>query len=216
MDNKNAVPKKNIIDALRKELTKFAPREQVLLSFIGDPYCVAEERNGITRDVLELLWEYHVPTAILTKGGSRCLRDAGIFARFEAPLKVGASLTFMCADDSRDTEPFAAEPGDRIEALEALASLGVKTWVSLEPVIDPRQTLRLIAETHRFVDEYRVGKMNHHPLDVDWAAFGYAAVEMLRTYGKAFYVKEDLRKYISITLTDDECDMNRLNLGAAK
>jgi DNA repair photolyase len=212
----NVEPKRDVIPKLAKELEKSAPKKQVLLSFVGDPYGKAEEKYNVTRMALSLLSEHRVPTAILTKGGYRCLRDMDTFLQFSAPLKVGATLTFVREADSRKWEPNAASPVERMAALNVLHDSGIMTWASLEPVIDPEQTLRIISATHDFIDQYAVGKLNHFPHKIDWADFGNEAVQRLREYGKTFYVKADLREHITIPLTDAECDPNTITLKAGE
>ena len=60
-------------------------------------------------------------------------------------------------------EPHAATWTERIDALVEAHRLGIKTWVSIEPVINPDQSLALISMTHalRCVDLYRIGTLNH-------------------------------------------------------
>ncbi len=67
--------------------------------------------------------------------------------------------------------------------------------VSLEPVIDPAQTLALIEATHEFVDYYGVGKMNHNPeieKSIDWPKFRVDAEALLKRYGKSYRIKAAL------------------------
>jgi hypothetical protein len=62
-------------------------------------------------------------------------------------------------------------------------------------VIDPDQTLRLMEYGLPFIDEYKVGKLNHRPeleRTIDWKTFGNAAEEMLRDAGKKYILKKDL------------------------
>jgi DNA repair photolyase len=213
MDTHCAVPKNDVLDNLINDLATNTYTQQVLLSFIGDPYCPEEMDLHITRRVLTMLSDNHVSTAILTKGGERCMRDLDIFMRFGAPLKVGATLT--AADDdkiSKIYEPNAALPLDRTYTLYHLHSNGIMTWVSLEPVIVPAQSLQIIRDTHTFVDHYAVGKLNHMSNNTDWTSFGNAAVELLRGYCKPFYIKKDLQPYITIPLTSEEIDMDALTL----
>lgn len=214
MSNTEAIPKKDLLAKLDKELDKHAPTEQVLLSFIGDPYCRRERTEKLTRSVLMLLKAYRVPVAILTKGGARCLRDIDLFVDYGAPIMVGATLTFADTEHSLLWEPNADIPENRADTLAELHEAGVTTWVSLEPVIIPTHTLSLIDATHEFVDVYKVGKWNHDARagKIDWEAFGNAAVETLRGYGARFYAKEDLRKHITVPLTEQECDMNALTV----
>lgn len=190
-------PRKDIASKLNRELDKDAPKEQVLLSFIGDVYCETHDDNQATRDCLSTLLAHKVPVAILTKGGDRALRDLELFTRFGEHIQVGTTLTFASVEDSRSWEPGAALPRERCNMLKTLHDNGVRTFVSMEPTIDPVQTLALIQHTLEYVDVYKVGKLNNYRgLDkgVDWTSFLEEAVSILRNAGKRFYVKQDLRE----------------------
>lgn len=181
---------------------------QILLSFKGDPYCHAEPTCRHTRHVLGILAAARCSVAILTKGGTRCLDDLDMFARWpDARVKVGATLTFLDAGKSREHEPGAADPADRLDALRALSSRGVHTWASIEPVIDPRESLAVIEASLPHVDAYKVGKLNHRANTTDWRAFVVAAAEMIRSGGRTLYVKDDLRPFApSGFLRPEECN----------
>ncbi len=185
------------IIGLRKQLEtiSFAPDEYVLLSFQGDPYCHAEEEHRWTRRILNLFLERQVPTAILTKGGKRCLRDIDLFKQFDH-IKVGASLTFINPSDSREWEPGAAPPMERIRTLSKLHAIGIPTFASFEPVVFPRQPIDLMASVLEYADEYKIGKLNHdkeHEQLVDWGAFGRRVEQFCKDWNKPYYIKKDLR-----------------------
>lgn len=203
-------PRQDILKKVQREAEKYSFGKQVLLCFMGDPYCKADVEYEITRNVLGILLKNQVTVAILTKGGKRCLRDLDLFKQFNA-IKVGATLTFSNDVDSLEWEPHAALPRDRIGTLKKLKENGIKTWVSFEPVIDVKQTLQLIDITHEFVDQYKVGKMNHYNTDIDWRDFGIKAIKKLNSYGKKFYVKKDLAAHIPQgKLTKEQMDMDYL------
>lgn len=203
-------PRYGILTEVWKEAKKYSFGKQVLLCFMGDPYCRADVEYKTTRDVLKALLKNQVTVAILTKGGKRCLRDLDLFKQFEV-VKVGATLTFVNDTDSLKWEPDATLPKDRIETLKKLKENGIKTWVSFEPVIDVKQTLQLIDMTHEFVDQYKVGKMNHYKSQIDWRDFGIKAIQKLNSYGKKFYVKKDLASYVPQgRLTEEQMDMDYL------
>jgi len=217
-----------LVAALELELQKRVVTQQVLLCFTCDPYPMAPEYH-LTHDVLKVLLAHKVPTAILTKGGARCHADLALFKRYGVqgvPLKVGASLTLFDAEASARLEPGAALPDERLATLEMLHEAGVRTWVSFEPVVDPEQTLDLMAAATPWVDEYKIGKLNHDPAAeaaIDWGAFGRRAVLLARKLGKRFYVKEDLRKAMGgrkevddVELTAAETDQDALTLRSAE
>jgi len=104
-----------------------------------------------------------------------------------------STLTYL-QDDGKTlaAEPGAALPSDRIEAIRQAHERGIETWVSLEPVLDPDESLAIIEETHEIVDLFKIGRLNHIANDTDWRAFGTAAVEICEKLGKRYYVKHDL------------------------
>lgn len=215
--NKTVHVRNKFLETLEKELLKHVPKEQILLSFMCDPYSHFDVDFKLTRAVVEYLNMKKCFVAILTKGGSRCLRDIDIFKRFGSRLKVGATLTFLSEEKSLLIEPKAALPKDRIETLKILHESGIKTWVSIEPVIDPIESLQLIEQTVKFVDQYKIGKMNHFEKrfnpDIDWKKFMIDSVSILRKANKQFYVKQDLREFDDENfLLPHEKNMNALNL----
>ena len=190
--------------------------DQVLLSFVGDPYCPAERTYRNTRKALDILRAADCSVAILTKGGLRCLDDIETFRTWpDRRIKVGATLTFADPDRSRAVEPGAATPGERIAALKSLHEAGIRTWASIEPVIDPEESLAAIAASLPYVDAYKIGKLNHQATTIDWTAFCTRAAEMVRSAGRRLYVKADLRKFAPAGyLTPAECDQDALSLEA--
>jgi len=203
------------IDEFLKKLDRSAKKhsrgEQVLLSFTSDPYCNRDVKLGYTRKVLNVLLAHQVTTTVLTKGGIRALRDIDIFKQFDS-FALGQTMTFVNDKKSKEIEPNASTPTERIDTLKALKSNGIKTWLSLEPVIDPEETLKVIEATAQFVDFYKVGKLNHIANNTDWAAFSIRAVALLRLMGKQFYIKTDLAKFYPYNLEPFETDPDFLTL----
>ena len=213
----SVTPKKDIIKQVTDQVSKWkGPKEQVLLSFTGDPYCKAETTQFITRASLQMLLLTDFPVAILTKGGSRCLRDLDIFTTYKDQIKVGATLTFIKELMTQAFEPYSAGPQERLDTLKILHENGIRTWVSFEPVICPDQTIELLNRTLEYVDEYKIGKINQFEnMDkgIDWKDFLQEAVIMLRRHDKDFYVKQDLREQApEIWLTHKEKYMDALTL----
>ena len=208
----NPVPRS--LKGLDREASKAS--QQILMSFISDPYCTADVQHEVTRNALEILIAARCSVAILTKGGPRCLRDLDMFRAWpDGRVKVGATLTFNASALSRQWEPGAADPGDRISALRHLHTAGVKTWASIEPVIIPSESLAIIEASLPYVDAYKVGRWNHDARAnaIDWAAFGRSAVDMIRAAGKKLYVKVDLRPHFPAGyLTAEETNMDTLTL----
>lgn len=202
----NCIPRKGILEALKKYLDKTVGDTipQVLLSFTGDPYCEVEMQEGLTRRVIQLLSDYQIPLAILSKGGTRLFRDADLFNNYQGQLKIGMSLTCNSEETWQQWEPYSKPIGDRILALERLR---VKTFASFEPVLNAKESFNLLGFclNDSGIDEYKIGKLNHIELDIDWRDFVTRAVLMLRKAKANFYIKEDLQKYAKdLKLTEQE------------
>lgn len=191
-------PRRDLLAELEKDMKEYAySQKQVLFNFMGDPYCAANDVYKLTRGALIICLEHHVPVAILTKGGSRALRDSDIVKLFGRHIKVGSTLTFLSPERSAEWEPGAASPTDRLSMLGAYHTMGVRTWGSFEPVIDPEESLQLIKASLDVVDEYKVGKINNFggiDKTIDWTAFLDSVVSILRKANKPFYIKYDLRQ----------------------
>jgi len=195
---KNAIPRKDIIARLQKDVPKAAAdgaTGNVLLCFTCDPYQPLDEIHHLTRRAILILHSYCFNVTILTKGGWRAEAD---FELFQPGDEFATTLTFLDAEKSRQWEPFAAPPKERILTLMRAKTLGIRTWVSLEPVIDPDVTLQIIKETHRHVDLFKVGTLNNHPhaSKIDWKQFASDVVAKLKEYGCQYYIKKDLRRYL--------------------
>lgn len=95
-------------------------------------------------------------------------------------------------------EPNAAPLQSRVEALQEAHARGIRTWVSVEPVIDPRQALELIEWLNPWVDGWKVGKLNHHPVakTVDWMESAGEVLRVLEVTGKEYLIKESLQPYL--------------------
>lgn len=167
----------------------------VHLSFVCDPYPEIEKELEVTRNVLKLFQTYGISFQMLTKGGTLAVRDFDLYKPGDA---FGSTLTFVHEADSLKWEPKAALPKDRLFALKEAHNRGIKTWVSLEPVVDPNQTLELIKVTKDYVDLYKVGTINYHELKdtIDWNDFGTKAIASLEKYKKEYLIKNSLKAYL--------------------
>lgn len=195
----DANPKQDILNRVRKDVEYLAKNnidEEILLSFIGDPYQPDEVKYRLTRSVLEVLVEYERPFTVLTKGGIRAVNDFDLFSSFPRS-RFGTTLCFLKQEDADKWEPNAASVNDRITAIKHAHSRGIKTWVSLEPVIIPEQAIEIIKLLHPFVDHWKVGKINHMKKienQHDWIAFREEVRNILDSVGADYYLKKSLMK----------------------
>jgi Radical SAM superfamily len=195
--NAGAVLRPNFITDLRREAAKYQAAgitEQVLLSFTTDPYHPGDTKP--TREVLEILIEHGLGMSVLTKGGTRALRDLDLFR----PDRDAFATTLTSLDDdfSRKWESKAPLPGDRIMALKLFHDAGIYTWVSLEPVLNAEATLAVVRATHSFVDLYKIGKLNYSKLTqvIDWRDFTLRMIDLFQRVRAKHYFKRDLQEFL--------------------
>jgi DNA repair photolyase len=199
-------PRKDILKKLERDarvLRDKGETERILMCFTCDPYPPEEMEWGITREALKILKGHGLAVQVLTKGGTRALRDLDLFTEKDA---FATTLT-LWGKESRKWEPGAAMPGDRVRAIMAFYQAGIPTWVSLEPVIDPDASLNWIRSLYPYVDLFKVGKLNYIdrlPQDlraevenIDWAKFAVDVVTLLDRIGKPYLIKDDLKEYLS-------------------
>jgi len=205
--------RRGFLDKLRKDARKIKAagyKGRVLLCFTCDPYQSLDSDLCLTRQTIEILHGAGLDITVLTKGGSRALRDLDLFTPRDA---FAATLTFgRDGDPWRKWEPGAAPPSDRIKTLRLFHQAGIPTWTSLEPVIEFEEAYSIILQTTRFVNLYKIGKMNYWPgcNDKDWGAFATKAIQLLKSLGyerihnpddatgltRGFYIKNDLAAYL--------------------
>jgi DNA repair photolyase len=186
---------------------------QVHLCFTTDPYQPIENDLHITRKTIQILHNHGLTVAILTKAGTQALRDLDLFGANDA---MAATMTYATKEDTEREEPCAALPQDRWDALKKFHAQGIPTWISCEPVMDPKQTLYLIEAMYQDVDLVKVGKLNHDPKRealVDWRKFGLLSISILEKLGykrifdpddavlananhRLYYVKNALVKFL--------------------
>jgi hypothetical protein len=194
----------DVLNSLEREARKHAAAGvPVLFCFTSDPYQPGED--GSTRTALQSMIRAGCQFQVLTKGGTRALRDLACFQAMTrrgeehiGTCAFGTTLLFTDDADRREWEPGAASVEDRVKAIKAFHAAGIRTWVSIEPVVNPAQAVALIDELSPWVDEWRVGKLNHHPhaKTVDWYAFAASAIRALEDSGRDYMVKDALQPFL--------------------
>jgi len=198
--NKSA-PRAGVIRQLADdadEMRRNNDTRNVLLCFTCDPYQEIDVRYKLTRQAIQIFNHNDVRFTVLTKGGLRSSRDLDLVAAGNG--MYAATLTLTDEKMRQQYEPCAAPTEDRIAVLKQAHRMGIPTWVSLEPVIDPAQTFELIRRTSDFVDLFKVGKLNYleEAKLIDWCKFTADVVDVLGEVGSKFYLKDDIRRYASV------------------
>ena len=147
--------KVNAPQVLEREL-RGLEKEEVFLSSASDPYQPIEARYRLTRRCLEVLRRHRFPVSILTRS-PLVLRDLDILKTFSR-VRVGMSITTVPV---REFEPGVPPLQRRVDTLRSLSAAGMRTWVSLAPVIPG---LVMVDLDRLFEDLCEAG--------VSWVSFG--------------------------------------------
>lgn len=174
-------PRKDIVEETRRQIEREGITGKLVhLCFTCDPYPHGYDTT-VTREIISLLKSAGNNVQILTKGdGSRDFDLLG--------PEDWYGITLDGIGNGRNPQWKA-----RVDALAEAHSLGIKTWVSFEPVTDEREffiNLHLVAP---IVDKVKIGKLNYHKSDIDWADFGRRAETLCQQLGLDYYIKESLR-----------------------
>ena len=178
-------------------------RRVIVVSFTSDPYPPKEKVLERTRKVLEVLAlnpKHRI--LVLTKNPQLALRDLDVF-KSHPDMWLGTTVISL---KPTDWEPYAPSPEERLAALKLAHSEGVKTWLSIEPIIPGITYPELIvAETMDYVDWFVLGAFNYSKrlggiseaaLREWYRTHVFDAIQILKDNGKGFHVKKELRRYL--------------------
>ena len=174
-------PRENIVEEAKRQIDRENITGKLIhLCFTCDPYPTGYDSTP-TREIIKLLKASGNHVQILTKGdGSRDfdLLDGG--------------------DWYGITEDGVKFDREREDALAEAHRLGIRTWVSFEPVTDEENFFIGLNYLAPVADRIKIGKLNYHPSDIDWADFGRRAEQMCRDMELDYYIKDSLRKEMKI------------------
>jgi DNA repair photolyase len=137
--------KANIVELLRRELSRRRKRGSVLLSSVCDPYQPAEGSSRLTRGCLEVLCEFGWEVEILTRS-PLVTRDLEILTTM-SQVSVGFSIGTDNELVRSVLEPGAPPIHSRLEALRKLHNAGIATWAFIAPMLpmDPKRLHEMVA-----------------------------------------------------------------------
>jgi len=191
------------VEEARKYL-RITGRRVIVVSFTSDPYPWDEVDKMMTRRVLGVLANARQHRVlILTKNPTLALRDTDLMKK-HGDMWLGSTVISI---DKNDWEPYAPTPKSRILALSIAHDDGVKTWMSIEPII-PGVTKpeEIIKETWEYVDYYVLGSLNYpRQLKLPFTEAELKryymehiprAVRLLRELDKKYTIKKELKRYV--------------------
>ncbi|TMH82931.1 MAG: PA0069 family radical SAM protein [Betaproteobacteria bacterium] len=175
--------KENAAELLRKELSRPDYRcELIALGANTDPYQPVERKHRITRDILEVLWEFRNPVGIVTKG-SLIERDLDLLEPMarEDLVQVFVSIGSLDGEIARTLEPRAAAPYRRVETVRRLSAAGVPCGTLVAPIIpflndkDMEAVLEAVSEAGACMAGYTLLRLPWEVKDLfkDWLERNY-------------------------------------------
>ena len=171
-------PRPGIVEAVKAQLKKEQITGKLIhLCFTCDPYPTGYDSSA-TREIIKLLKDHGNHVQILTKGDGK--RD---FDLLDSGDWYGVTI-----DGTGYRKDFC-----RMFDILSAHNRGIKTWVSFEPVLDAHNVLTAIETVATTADKVKIGKLNYHKSDIDWATFGREAEALCQKLNLDYYIKDSLR-----------------------
>ena len=174
----------NAVSLLQREIRR-KRAGKVWISGVCDPYQSAEKEYELTKGCLEVLLRHGWPVLVQTKS-PLVLRDVELLRRLRE-IEVGFTITTADENIKEIFEPNAPAVKDRIETLEKLHSVGVKTYAMIAPILPKAEGL--VAQLRGKVDYALVDRMNYHYADWVYRRYG---LEYAMTDGFFAQMKREL------------------------
>ena len=180
----NVEPRADIVKATKRQLeNEMITGKLIHLCFTCDPYPTGYDTTP-TREIIKAIKESGNNVQILTKGDGS--RD---FDLLDENDWYGITLDGA----TTRTGHFDNAPLFRYTNLIKAHEKGIRTWVSFEPVLNAENVLGMIKDIAPHTDKVKIGKLNYHKSDINWAEFGRNAEAICKKIGVDYYIKESLR-----------------------
>ena len=184
-------PRKDIVEEVQKQIERESITGKLIhLCFTCDPYPKGCDSSA-TREIIKILKETGNHIQILTKNGEDALRDFDLLDENDWFGVTFAGYTGRSESFIPEEEPGAGTPLSRLMALRKAHDKGIKTWISMEPVLDEHSVLALLGAP--YIDLFKIGKLNYYPSNINWKCFGEKAEAYCKEKNLNYYIKDSLR-----------------------
>ena len=199
------------IEKFKKDVERYKgvlQKTGVFFSFSTDP--MISETRKLTVMALQVLMEHDIPAQVLTKDASWIFDEYtkvfffGMLPDSGKDIRLGFTLT-----GRDDMEPNASTNAQRIEIMRLLKQYhpGVKTWASIEPVIDWQHANMVVEMSLDCCDHYKIGLRSGVKKDYyDLGGSGMQLDELTKKItdaGKTVYLKESARALLRRCYQDE-------------
>lgn len=190
----NVMPRAGIVEEVKKQLDKEQITGKLIhLCFTCDPYPALVDTTA-TREIIKLLKESGNHIQILTKSGERAERDFDLLDSQDWFGVTWCGYPDGTMFEQQEWEPFAATEADRLRSLSRAYNKYIKTWISIEPVLNEVAVLNFLELNVRYIDKYKIGKLNYYPSVINWGKFGNRVERICKANNLDYYIKDSLRK----------------------
>ncbi len=131
--DKNIYIKSNAVELLEKELKNIGKNNVIIVGSVHDPYQKIEEKYQLTRKLLRIIEERGLSCHILTKS-NLVNRDIDIISKINNCI-VTVSMISLEDSISKFFEKNIPSSIERMETIEKLSDIGVKSGLALIPVL---------------------------------------------------------------------------------
>ncbi len=177
-------PRTNVVDETRKQIERDGITGKLIhLCFTCDPYPTGYDTSA-TREIIKILKDSGNHVQILTKGDGS--RD---FDLLDGNDWYGVTIDGACSKNARGNM-------QKVQDLYDAQARGINTWVSFEPVVNEGGVFKYLNLVAPIIGKVKIGKLNYHPSNIEWAGFGKRAEALCQKLGVDYYIKESLREVI--------------------
>ena len=158
-----------------------------------------------------------IPVTILTKMTNWAYNKSWFLDLLEEGKRTGLLCVGFTLTGHDEMEPYASPNTERISAMKLLHEQGIKTFASIEPIIDFDSSLKMIEQSIDFCDLFRIGlrsgvKADYY--DNEKLCFFIGQVEgliELKHSNAKVYWKESVRERVSFSDKDYWTSRNNVN-----
>lgn len=176
----------------------------VFFSFSTDP--MLRKTCMLTLKAAKFALQCGIPVKILTKCANVPLSANIILSDIEKEkrplLAIGFTLT-----GRDDMEPYADPNAERIDSMKRLKEHGFRTFASIEPIIDFNSSFRMIEQSAKFCDLFKIGLrsgVKNDYYNADECAFFIGRVTGLcEKEGFKVYWKKSIHDYVQKNMDAD-------------
>lgn len=198
-------------DELIKNTLKIRQAGGIFFTFTTDP-CLPETWP-VFGECARFAMSMGCPVTILTKCVDWLKDDKANELIRMATVNPGLLCIGFTLTGSDELEPNAATNEERIDAMNFLHQIGVKTFASIEPIVDFQASTQMIHKAHKYCDLFKVGLMTGGKQKITSQEVKDFVTDLLQTFTD-WEVKSKIMFKESIIKKLDQLTLNLMSLHA--